>query len=77
MDDKELIKVLRRPVAKWQARYHTARNERGALIAERDNLREMLGRFADVRNRSARREWCPFDGDPERPAAMAIRKGRR
>ena len=42
MDDKELIKVLRRPVAKWQARYHTARNERDALIAERAKLGETV-----------------------------------
>ena len=40
VDDKELIEVLKKLVARWRARYHTARNERDALIAEVARLRQ-------------------------------------
>ena len=50
MDDKELIKVLRRPVAKWQARYHTARNERGALVRQLEHEAQCQSLLRDERD---------------------------
>jgi len=42
MTDAERIEVLKQLVAKWRARYHTARNERDALIAENKRLQERI-----------------------------------
>ena len=63
-------------ISKWRALYHTARNERDILLAERAKLRGALGRFSEWLNWNAGElgyEWNPLDGDPEHPAVMAGR----
>ena len=50
MDDKELIKVLKKLVARWRARYHTARNERDALVRQLEHEAQCQSLLRDERD---------------------------